>query len=126
MTRYEVEPGKSVRFTIGLTIAGVLTADTIWLATHRDSDLLSRLNPWITLVLSLGALMWAIVPARYAYRFNDGLWLAFGWWVVLACRLLIHPQPTQVTGYDRISWLFVYFSMAGLAVGIWYSFRKIR
>lgn len=116
----------TLRLSLAISISSVLTADTVWVGADRDSDLLSIINPWITLILSIFVMIWGLVPKKYAYRFHEVLWLAHGWWVLLFYRLAFHPEPHQVDGWDRVSWLCVYFGMAILALGLWFTVRKNR
>ena len=112
------------RLALAVGMAGVLTGDTVWITAHRDEDFLSVINPWITLVLSILVMIWGVVPERHRHYFDEVLWFIHGWWVVLFIRLTFTPQPHQVDGYDRASWICVYFSMSILALGIWFAARK--
>lgn len=112
------------RFLKGIALACVLTADWIWIFQPRDHDIISIINPWVTLTLAVGVTIWAIVPPAYVYIVDEVLWLTFGWWIILFARLALHPQPHQVTGYDRYSWLWVYFGMAILSIGLWFGSRR--
>lgn len=112
------------RLALAFGMAGVLTGDTVWIFAHRDEDFLSRINPWVTLILSILVMIWGIVPEKDRHRFDEVLWIIHGWWIVLFVRLAFTPQPHQVDGYDRVSWLCVYGSMSILALGLWFAARK--
>jgi hypothetical protein len=112
------------RLTLAIAMASVLTADTVWLWADRDSDFISTINPWVTLILSILVMIWGIAPEKITHRLYEVLWFAHGWWVLLFYRLAFHPEPAQVDGWDRVSWLFVYFGMAVLALGLWFAARK--
>lgn len=116
----------TLRLAVAIGIASVLTADTVWIGAPRDHDFLSTINPWVTLILSIGIMIWGIVPKRYAYKINEILWFTHGWWVLLFYRLAFHPEPAQVDGWDRVSWCFVYFGMAVMTLGLWFTARKNR
>ena len=114
------------RLSLAVGIAGVLTADTVWIGAERDSDLLSTINPWVTLIFSILIIIWGILPEKYVHYLYEVLWFVHGWWVILFIRLAFAPQPAQVTGWDRVSWLCVYASMSILTLGLWFAARKNR
>lgn len=114
------------RLSLAIGIASVLTADTVWIGAHRDSDILSTINPWVTFILSILIMIWGLVPEQHVYHLHEVLWFVHGWWVLLFYRLAFHPEPAQVDGWDRVSWLCVYFGMAILALGLWFAARKNR
>lgn len=118
------------RLLVSILIVGILTADTIWAWTNRDPDFLSRINPWVTFAISIEIFIWGLLPSKILNKLkfyvqglevglDEGLWIAFGWWVVLTLRLAFFPQPAQVVGFDRASWLCVYISMIIFALGNW-------
>ena len=114
------------RLAIAIGMAGVLTADSVWVFAHRDSDFFSDINPWVTFVLSIIVIIWGLVPEKRRYPLDEVLWFIHGWWVVLFVRLAFIPQPHQVDGWDRVSWLCVYFSMSVFALGMWFAARRDR
>lgn len=120
-----LEQLRPARFGVAVGLALVLTADTVWVYAQRDPDFVSRVNPWTTLVLSIAVLVWGVVPVGPDKRLTDVLLAAFGWWLVLATRLIFRPQPHQVTGLDRLSWICVYLAMAWLSAGAWAAYRII-
>lgn len=119
------------RGLIGFTIIGILSSDTIRIGAHRDTDLFSQINPWVTLVISVGIAFWAFSPLklikRFRYIFFNGyeigldetLWLAFGWWMGLIFRLAFYPQPHQPTGFYRFGDLLIYITMAIFSLSCW-------
>lgn len=114
----------SPRLAIAVGMAGVLTGDSVWIFAPRDSDFFSTINPWVALVLSIGVLIWGIVPEDRTYPLDEVLWFIHGWWIVLFVRLAFVPQPAQVDGWDRVSWLCVYGSMSILSLGLWFEARR--
>lgn len=118
------------RLLVSLVIVGIFTADTIWVGAHRDSDFFSRINPWVTLVISIEIALWGFSSAHFLSKckfyieglevgLDEGLWFAFGWWLILTLRLSFFPQPHQIVGFDRASWLCVYVSMTIFSLGNW-------
>lgn len=114
----------SPRLAIAIGMAGVLTADSVWIFAPRDDDFFSRVNPWIALVLSILIMIWGIVPERQRYPLDEVLWFIHGWWMVLFVRLVFVPQPAQADGWDRVSWSCVYLSMSILSLGLWFEARR--
>lgn len=112
------------RLAIAIGMAGVLTADSVWIFAPRDSDFFSTVNPWIALVLSIAIMIWGIVPENYNYHLDEALWFIHGWWMVLFVRIVFVPQPAQADGWDRVSWSCVYFSMSILSLGLWFEARR--
>lgn len=118
------------RLLVGILIIGIFSADTVWIRAHRDSDFFSRINPWATLLISIEIAVWAFSSSNFVNKckfyvqglevgLDEGLWIAFGWWMILTVRLAFFPQLHQVTGFDRTSWLCVYVSMTIFSLGNW-------
>jgi len=114
------------RLSIAIALASVLSADTVWIWADRDEDFLSRINPWVTLILSILVMIWGVIPEKHKFTnaFHEVLWLVHGWWVVLFVRLTFVPQPAQVDGWERVSWIFIYGGMSIGALGLWFAARR--
>jgi hypothetical protein len=121
--QYDLRP-HGIRVTIGLTMAGVLAADSVWVPADRDYDVISRTSPWIGSLLALGAIAWAFSPLRFVPILTEGLWLTFGWSIMLALHLTLTPDPYWHSGNERLSWLCVYYSMTALSFGTWLTYRR--
>lgn len=116
---------RGMRVTIGVTLFLVFTAKTVWLPyTNNEDYILDAINPYVTLALSVGALIWAFAPPKYLPVLTEGLWLSFGWWVVLSARLVLHHSPRYFNTYERLSWFLIDLAMMVLSIGAWFTYRR--